>query len=94
MAWSLFQLGAFQRRAGARLNVSKEADALIKRDGDRAYYTAREFSRTLREAGKRDLARYWAYVALNIANKQGKVVGERAADRYEKYKLQLKRLTS
>jgi hypothetical protein len=78
-----FMLGVFQRRAGARLNITREADALIERDGDIAYSTAREFSRTFREADKRDLARYWGYVALNIANTQGIVVGQTAADRYE-----------
>ncbi len=55
-----FLLGPFQRRAAVRLNITKEADALIARDGERAYDTAREFSRTFREAGKMDLARYWA----------------------------------
>ncbi len=81
--WS-FLLGPFQRRAAARLNISKEAAALIARDGDMAYYTAREFQRTFREAGKRDLTQYWGWVAQNIAHKQGKMMGETVADRYEK----------
>ncbi len=70
-----FILGPFQRRTAARLNITKEADALIARDSNQAYYTAREFSRELRQGGQHKLAQYWTYVALNIANKQGIVVG-------------------
>ncbi len=74
----------YQRRTGARLAISREALHLIERDGDRAYETAREFARIMRDNGRHDLARYWSYVARNIAFRTGREIGVKAADRYER----------
>ena len=72
---------AYQRERRAR--VEQDTADLLTFLGDHAYYEARTRARTCR--GKRDRAgdRHWSRVAVEVAKREGRVIGEKVADRYE-----------
>lgn len=51
--------------------------------GEYAYYEARERARTCRSKRDRAGDRHWSRVAVEIAGREGRVIGETVADRYE-----------
>lgn len=70
-------------RRERRARVKQDAADLLTFLGDHAYYEARSRARTCR--GKRDQAgdRHWSRVAVEVASREGRVIGEKVADRYE-----------
>lgn len=55
---------------------------MLSRYGARAYSLARDRARMIRNGGDKAGNRYWSRVAMAIAERMGKVIGEQTADRY------------
>lgn len=70
-------LGWIRRRRALRNAIVSEAAALLEANGDMAYPNARLLARTARERGDAELDRYWSRVAVAIADKTGKVIGQK-----------------
>lgn len=70
-------------RRERRARVEQDAADLLRFLGNHAYYEARTRARTCR--GRRDRAgdRHWSRVAVEVARREGRVIGEKVADRYE-----------
>lgn len=66
-----------------RMRVHGDASDLLTFLGKYAYYEARERARTCRSKGDRDGDRHWSRVAVEIAGREGRVIGEKVGDRYE-----------
>jgi hypothetical protein len=68
-----------------RERVRKDATELTARLGDDAAYAeARSKARASRAKQDRTADRHWSRVAVEIADRAGFVIGEKAADRYAK----------
>ena len=65
-----------------RKAVKDEAARLTTDYGERAYETAREAMREARRRRNGRLETYFAKVALEVARRSGRVVGEDTATRY------------
>lgn len=72
-----------RQRHSARKRIVADAAELLRLMPDLAYTTARERSRQCERRGDRTGERHWTRVALVIARRTGKVVGQKVADRYE-----------
>ena len=66
-----------------RKRVQGDASDLLTFLGEYAYYEARERARTCRSKRDRAGDRHWSRVAVEIAGREGRVIGETVADRYE-----------
>lgn len=70
-------IGWIRKRRALREAVAREAAALLEAQGDMAYPFARLLARTAREHGNHRLDRYWSKVAVAIADKTGRVIGQK-----------------
>lgn len=66
-----------------RKRVQGDASDLLTFLGEYAYYEARERARTCRSKRDRAGDRHWSRVAVEIAGREGRVIGETVADGYE-----------
>jgi hypothetical protein len=83
MTWFLWLTSHLQSRRERREAIAREAEQLILFLDDMAYDEARTRARSCRT--KQDWAgdRFWSQVAVEIARRTGRVIGAKAADRYE-----------
>ena len=71
-------VAALRRPASA---VEHEAVTLVEIEGPLAYARAREQARLCREQGSVVGYRFWSRVAVEVANRTGRVIGETVAER-------------
>lgn len=64
------------RRRAWKSAVSLSAGILIRDEGDGAYFAARRFSRQARAEGNDKGDRFWGAVAVEVADRTGKVIGK------------------
>jgi hypothetical protein len=68
------------RRRELRERISREAGHLIAADRDVAYPNARERARACRNRGDHEGDRLWSKVAVEIARRAEREMGEKVAD--------------